>query len=151
MRKTVTEPVLMQRACEGRLLIASLTAEVVCAYLAEHKVSVDQVPKLVSDIYKSFEKAGNANANRISRQNQLIRTTVFDDAIVCLEDGQRFKSLRRHLRFAHGLSPEEYREKWKLPETYPMVAPAYSAKRSVLAKMSGLGLTGAGRKRRRSV
>jgi len=77
-----------------------------------------------------------------------IKRSVTDDYIICLEDGKKFKSLKRHLRTSYGLSPEQYRAKWGLPADYPMVAPAYAAQRSKLAKAIGLGRSGAPRKRR---
>jgi predicted transcriptional regulator len=77
-----------------------------------------------------------------------VKRSVTDDYIICLEDGKKFKSLKRHLRTSYGLSPEQYRSKWSLPADYPMVAPNYAAQRSKLAKAIGLGRTSAPRKRR---
>lgn len=123
-------------------LIVELTAEVVAAYVSNNVVPVGELPGLIADVH-------NALGNMSTKQEPVIiekakpavpvKKSVQDDQITCLECGLKFKSLKRHLMTHHGLSPEEYREKWELSSDYPMVAPAYAEARSRLAKEMGLG------------
>lgn len=123
-------------------LLMELTAEVVAAYVGNNSVPAAELPALISDIHKALSGISVAEAK--PEQPELIpavnpKKSVSRDYIVCLEDGKKFKSLKRHLRSHFDMSPEEYREKWGLPADYPMVAPAYSERRSALAKEKGLG------------
>jgi predicted transcriptional regulator len=119
-----------------------LAADVVMAYVANNPVRASDLPQLISDVHAALlslsgtvaEKPVEAQAPAIS-----IRKSLTPDFIICLEDGKKFKSLKRHLRTRYNLSPEEYREKWGLPADYPMVAPNYAEARSALAKKMGLG------------
>jgi predicted transcriptional regulator len=123
--------------------IAELTAAVVSAYVANNSVSQSELPKLIQDVYRTLADATVGSAETFEHVEVKpavpVRKSVHPDHIVCLEDGKKFKSIKRHLRTHHDLSPEQYREKWGLPSDYPMVAPNYAEARSTLAKKIGLG------------
>ena len=119
-----------------------LTADVVAAYVSNNPVPVGELPKLIADVYTALGQVnGAAPAAEVEPQKPAvpIKKSVTPDFIVSLEDGKRFKSLKRHLMTSYGMTPEEYRAKWNLPSDYPMVAPNYAASRSALAKTMGLG------------
>ena len=118
-----------------------LTADIVSAYVGNNPLPAASLPDLIASVSASVRKLGNAVAVESPALNPAVnpKRSVFPDHIVCLEDGKKFKSLKRHLMTDHDLSPDEYRTKWSLPPDYPMVAPNYSATRSALAKSSGLG------------
>ena len=121
---------------------AALTAEIVTAYVANNAVPADELPKLIDTVHAALVRTSQVEIEPEAEPLKPavpIKKSVQDDYIVCLEDGKRFKSLKRHLRTSFGMTPDEYREKWGLPSTYPMVAPAYAAARSALAKEMGLG------------
>jgi predicted transcriptional regulator len=122
--------------------LVELTAEIVSAYVSNNTVVASDLPGLISDIHQALSRAA-ANTTPPEREELKpavsLKKSVTPDYIVCLEDGKKFKSLKRHLRTHYNLSPEEYREKWGLPHDYPMVAPNYAAARSALAKKMGLG------------
>ena len=125
--------------------VVQSTVEIVKAYVAGNKIYVEELPRLVTvvgDALAALEMATDKGEDKRPTPAVTVRKSVSRDRIVCLEDGKRFKSLKRHLRTAHGLSPEEYRAKWSLEERYPMVAPAYSARRAQLAVKIGLGRYG---------
>lgn len=116
-------------------------ASIASAYFSRHMVDVGKIGEVIGAIHSAVVNAG-APAEEPPEELKPavpVRKSVTPEAIICLEDGKAFKSLKRHLRTAYGLSPEDYRERWGLPADYPMVAPLYSAKRSQLAKDSGLG------------
>jgi predicted transcriptional regulator len=126
---------------QGNMLI-ELTADVVAAYVSNNPVPVSELPNLIADIHAALGRVGTATEMAPAEKPKPAvspKKSVHDDFIICLEDGKKFKSLKRHLRTHYNLSPEEYREKWGLPADYPMVAPNYSATRSRLAKDNGLG------------
>lgn len=119
-----------------------LTVEIICSYVSHNAVSPADLPKLISDVHTSLVTLSTGVAAPVVEELKPavpVRKSVTADYIVCLEDGKKFKSLKRHLRTHFNMSPEEYREKWGLPSDYPMVAPNYSATRSQLAKDNGLG------------
>ncbi|MBB4051082.1 MAG: MucR family transcriptional regulator [Devosia marina] len=122
--------------------LIELSTEIVSAYVSHNAVSPGDLPKLIAEVHGAL-RALQANENPAPVEELKpavpIRKSVANDFIICLEDGKKFKSLKRHLRTHYNLSPEEYREKWGLPADYPMVAPSYSATRSKLAKDNGLG------------
>lgn len=125
------------------LRLIELTAEIVSSYIGNNPVPATQLPELIASVNASVRQLGGAlTAAPAVKQEPAVnpKKSIFPDYIICLEDGKRFKSLKRHLRTAFGLSPDDYRAKWGLPADYPMVAPTYSATRSALAKSSGLGL-----------
>ncbi|HWK13971.1 MAG TPA: MucR family transcriptional regulator [Rhizobiaceae bacterium] len=121
--------------------LPELTAQIVAAYVGKNPVAPGALAELIGTVSQSLAAIG---AEPVAEAPQLVpavnpKKSVFPDYIVCLEDGKHFKSLKRHLNVHYGLSPAEYRQKWDLPADYPMVAPAYAAARSALAKSMGLG------------
>lgn len=128
--------------------LVELTADIVSAYVANNAVVTADLPALIGDVHEALSRA--ANRGRIPEAEELkpavpVKKSVTPDFIICLEDGLKFKSLKRHLRTRYNLSPEAYREKWELPHDYPMVAPNYADARSQLAKKMGLGQRRRGR------
>ncbi len=119
-----------------------LTAQVVAAYISNNPLPKVGLPDLILAVHSSLARLGSEPEGGLPQAAQIpavsIRKSVTPDFLICLEDGKQFKSLRRHLG-GLGLTPEQYRKKWKLPSDYPMVAPNYAAQRSALAKNIGLG------------
>jgi len=120
-----------------------LAAEVVAAYVSNNRVPKSDLPDLILAVHSSLARLGSEPEHALPQDEAKspavpIRRSVTPDYLICLEDGKRFRSMRRHLR-GLGLTPEQYREKWKLPSDYPMVAPNYAAQRSAMAKKIGLG------------
>ena len=135
----------------GRNFI-DLTANIVSAYLTNNPTPASEIPNLISQIHAALLRvsAGRLEApSEPAKPAVPVKKSMTPDYLVCLEDGKRFKSLKRHLA-AHGLTPEQYRSKWKLPSDYPMVPANYAAVRSELAKKIGLGQIrrGAGTRKR---
>lgn len=123
---------------------AAMTAQIVSAYLSANRMESSDIAGLIKAVHAALlEAAGGEQAERDSALEPAVpvKKSVTDDFIICLEDGKKFKSLKRHLRTRYGMSPEEYRAKWRLPHDYPMVAPSYAKERSKLAKRMGLGQT----------
>ena len=123
-------------------MLMELTAEVVAAYVSNNSLPVSELPALISDVYGALGRTTIAPPAPLAEKPKPavpVKKSVTDDFIICLEDGKKFKSLKRHLMTHYSLTPEEYREKWDLPADYPMVAPNYAAARSRLAKQMGLG------------
>ena len=122
--------------------LVELTADIVSAYVTNNTVVRQDVPMLISEVHAALLKASQ---NRLLEKNEElkpavpIKKSISNDFLICLEDGKKFRSLKRHLMSHYNLTPEEYREKWKLPRDYPMVAPGYAKQRSELAKSMGLG------------
>lgn len=117
-----------------------LTATIVSAYVGKNAVQSDSLPTLIRDVHDTImQLADGAKAPTELKPAVSIRKSITDDYLICLEDGLKFKSLKRHLRSKYDMTPEQYREKWSLPFDYPMVAPSYARKRSKLAKDMGLG------------
>jgi predicted transcriptional regulator len=129
--------------------LVELSADIVSAYISHNALSSSDLPRLIADVHSALIglSAGAAPTPVEELKPAVpVRKSVTPDYIVCLEDGKKFKSLKRHLRTQFDMSPEQYREKWGLPADYPMVAPNYSATRSRLATDNGLGRKpGAGR------
>jgi predicted transcriptional regulator len=122
--------------------LIDLSADIVCAYVSHNALSVSDLPKLIADVHAALRGLNGSVTTELVEDLKPavpIKKSIAADYIICLEDGKKFKSLKRHLRTHYNLSPEEYREKWGLPSDYPMVAPNYSATRSRLAKDNGLG------------
>ncbi|MGB3643536.1 MAG: MucR family transcriptional regulator [Mesorhizobium sp.] len=122
--------------------IPSIVADIVSAYVSNNSVPVADLPTLISDVNAALLRLSTVETEPSAEPLKPavpVKRSLHSDHIVCLEDGLKFKSLRRHLLTHHGMSPEEYREKWGLPSDYPMVAPDYSDARSALAKKMGLG------------
>lgn len=119
-----------------------LAADIVSAYVSNNSVPASDLPTLINDVHSALLRVtGGAIApvNDSLKPAVAPRKSVTSDYIVCLEDGKKFKSLKRHLRTQYNMSPEEYRDKWALAPDYPMVAPNYAKARSQLAKQMGLG------------
>ena len=122
--------------------LVDMTASVVSAYVAGNPVPAQDLPALIRSVFSTFtEISGRRGAAlEVSQEPAIaIKKSVTPDFIICLEDGKKFKSLKRHLRTRYNLTPDEYRAKWGLPHDYPMVAPTYAKERSNLAKRMGLG------------
>ena len=122
--------------------LVDMAAEIVAAYVSAHQVPAQELPNLIRLVHNALREVdGAAPVAAESAQEPAIsvKKSVTPDYIICLEDGKKFKSLRRHLRTRYGMSPEEYRTKWGLAHDYPMVAPNYAKARSDLAKRMGLG------------
>jgi predicted transcriptional regulator len=122
--------------------LIGLTAQIVSAYVSKNSLASGDLPSLIGDVHQALIRA--SGTIEIGDRDELkpavpVKKSVTPDYIVCLEDGKKFKSLKRHLRTHYKMSPEEYRAKWQLPHDYPMVAPNYAAARSQLAKKMGLG------------
>ena len=126
----------------GNTSYIELTAQIVSAYVSNNTVAAGDIPALINQVHAALTrvtgKPGDAAAEPL-RPAVSIKKSITPEYIVCLEDGKKFKSLKRHLRTQYNMTPEQYREKWSLNADYPMVAPAYAAARSQLAKQMGLG------------
>lgn len=122
--------------------LVQLTAQIVSAYVSNNTVAAGDLPSLISETHAALDRASNGAHEPLREELKPavpIKRSKTEDHISCLECGKQFKSVKRHLRTHHNLSPEEYREKWQLPHDYPMVAANYAAARSQLAKKMGLG------------
>jgi len=129
-----------------------MTADIVSAYVGNNTVSAAELPGLIQSVHRALAGvSGGAEVVEAAPRDPAvpIRRSITPDFIICLEDGRKFKSLKRHLRTKYNMSPEEYRAKWGLPKDYPMVAPNYAKARSDLAKQMGLGQGGRQAPRRR--
>lgn len=123
-------------------MLIQMTSEVVAAYVSNNPVQAGDLPNVITRVHntmKELSSSGGEEAVKDANPAVSVRKSITPDYLICLEDGKRFKSLKRHLRSKYNLSPEEYREKWGLPADYPMVAPNYAKQRSELAKKMGLG------------
>jgi predicted transcriptional regulator len=132
----------MDSETRPRSNLIELVADIVSAYVAHNTVPVAELPKLIERVHATLAEIQGAPAEPRTELKPAVsvKKSVTDDHIVCLEDGKKFKSLKRHLRTRYDMSPEEYREKWGLAADYPMVAPNYAKQRSDLARKMGLGL-----------
>jgi predicted transcriptional regulator len=132
-------------ADEQKSQLLELTAGIAASYVENNAVSASDLPGLIRSIHTALlgvDQPVDPADERHQTPAVSIRKSIGDDYLICLDDGRKFKSLKRHLRTKYGMSPEDYRAKWGLPKDYPMVAPAYAASRSALAKAMGLGLGG---------
>jgi predicted transcriptional regulator len=122
--------------------LVELAADVVAAYVSNNTVPMADLSSLIAHVHKALVAAATGSVEKpveALTPAVSIKKSILPDYIVCLEDGQKFKSLKRHLRTKYDLSPEDYRAKWGLSADYPMVAPNYAAARSQLARDMGLG------------
>lgn len=121
--------------------LAALTADIVAAYVSHNPVPAANLPGVIATVHAAVAGLDRQAEPALKEQKPAVnpKRSVFPDYIICLEDGKRFKSLRRHISTDFGMTPDEYRVKWGLPADYPMVAPNYAAARSELAKKMGLG------------
>ena len=130
--------------------LLGLTTEIVAAHVANNSVAVADLPHLIQEVYRTLSSVGSVPVIPERPQPAVpVKKSVTPDYIICLEDGKKLKMLKRHLKTAYNMSPEEYRDRWGLPADYPMVAPNYAQHRSSLAKKIGLGTKP--RKRKRAV
>jgi predicted transcriptional regulator len=126
--------------------LLNLTAQIVAAHVANNSVAMGELPKLIHDVHRALSGVGDKTGLGARPDPAVpVKKSVLPDYIVCLEDGKKLKMLKRHLKTAYNLTPDQYRERWGLPLDYPMVAPNYAKTRSSLAKKIGLGT----RRRRR--
>ena len=131
----------MITADQNRTLL-DLTVQIVSAHLTKNQIPAEGLPSLIEQVYGALSRAGSEPAPAPAEKQQPFvpaKRSIFPDYIICLEDGRKLKTLKRHLRSTFNLSPEQYREKWGLAPDYPMVAPSYAEHRSRLAKELGLG------------
>ncbi len=122
--------------------LIELTADIVSAYVSNNSVAANDVPALIGEVFSALSRVGTgvvAAPTEPAKPAVNPKKSITPDYLICLEDGKKFKSLKRHLRTMYNMSPEQYREKWGLPADYPMVAPNYAEARSRLAKEMGLG------------
>ena len=125
---------------ENRSELLELTSEIVAAHVSNNTLAVNDLPQLIQDVYSTLATVGAGKTSSERLQPAVtIKKSVTPDHIICLEDGKKLKMLKRHLKTAYDMTPDEYREKWGLPRDYPMVAPSYAKHRSDLAKEIGLG------------
>lgn len=119
-----------------------MTAEIVASFVSNNKLTPDQLPELIRSVHKTVDSLTQNSEVKLQEKPKPatpINKSVNHDYIICLEDGKKLKMLKRYLRSTYNMSPEEYRKRWGLPADYPMVAPAYAARRSEFAKRIGLG------------
>jgi predicted transcriptional regulator len=123
--------------------LIELTTDIVAAYVSNNPLPAGELPQLIADIHAAIAGVAAGAVPQQAEEKPVpaisVRKSVTPDFLICLEDGKKFKSLKRHLATHHGLTPEEYRQRWNLPADYPMVASNYSAARSAMAKSIGLG------------
>ncbi len=120
--------------------VLGLTAQIVAAHVSNNPVSPDALPSLIQEVYRTLAGVGREPQEPERPQPAVpVKRSVFADYIICLEDGKKLKMLKRHLKAAYNMSPEQYRDRWGLAPDYPMVAPSYARHRSSLAKKIGLG------------
>jgi predicted transcriptional regulator len=124
--------------------LLALTTEIVAAHVSNNSVAVGDLPALINQVYQSLVSIGQGTVAPAERPQPAVsvKRSIHADYIICLEDGKKLKMLKRHLKTAYNMTPEEYRERWGLPSDYPMVAPNYARQRSKLAKEIGLGTRG---------
>ncbi|SFL31740.1 MucR family transcriptional regulator [Methylobacterium pseudosasicola] len=127
------------RENENAIDLVGATTDVVAAYVSKNSIPVSELRPLVHAVYAALKRVTESHPVAPSDPAVPVEGSVTADYIVCLEDGRKFKSLKRHLRSKYNMSPEQYRAKWNLPADYPMVAPNYAKTRSDLAKAIGLG------------
>lgn len=120
--------------------VLGLTAQIVSAHVSNNSVTPDALPSLIQEVYRTLSGVGR-DVPAVDKPQPAVpvKKSVFPDFIVCLEDGKKLKMLKRHLKTAYNMTPEQYRDRWELPSDYPMVAPNYARHRSTLAKKIGLG------------
>jgi predicted transcriptional regulator len=120
--------------------VLGLTAQIVAAHVSNNPVSPDALPSIIQEVYKTLAGVGREPPEPERPQPAVpAKRSIFPDYIICLEDGKKLKMLKRHLKTAYNMSPEQYRDRWGLAPDYPMVAPSYARHRSSLAKKIGLG------------
>ena len=128
--------------------IKTLTAQIMTAYVSNHDVPTETLPDLVRSVHDALAGAGTPVEPEPEKPVPAVppRKSVFPDYLICLEDGRKVKMLKRHLKTAYGMTPQEYRERWGLPVDYPMTCPACAERRSAIARQNGLGKNKTGEK-----
>ena len=135
---------------DSRNSVLNLAAQIVSAHVANNEVAQDQLLALISSVHRALVTAGEARTEALQAEPAVpVKRSVLADHLVCLDCGKHFSMLKRHLAADHQLSPEQYRQKWQLPASYPLVAPDYAKTRSMLAKKIGLGRKQGSQKRGR--
>jgi predicted transcriptional regulator len=127
---------------EAKNDLVDMAADIVSAYVSANQVPPQELPALIRTVYSALQEVSGSVAvgqDLVQEPAISVKKSVTPDYIICLEDGKKFKSLKRHLRTRYSMTPDEYRTKWGLPHDYPMVAPNYAKERSNLAKRMGLG------------
>lgn len=126
-----------------RAELIRMAGTVTCAYLERNPLPGEDIPALILKIHQTLEEMAKATATPPAPRPAVpIKRSVCDDWLICLEDGRKLKMLKRYLRTTYGMSPEEYRARWGLPDSYPMVAPSYARQRAAFARRIGLGRGG---------
>ena len=121
--------------------LLAFTTEIVSSHVSNNEKDASELPKLIRDVYYALANIMSPQPEEEQLQPAVpVKKSVFPDYVICLEDGKKLKMLKRHLKTAYGMTPEEYRIRWNLPADYPMVAPNYAKHRSGLAKKIGLGM-----------
>ncbi|NKJ40329.1 MucR family transcriptional regulator [Rhizobium sp. SG570] len=146
-RRTVADEMSKSKRGQHAESMQTLTAKIVCAYVTKNFIRPEVLPRFISSVYQAIDIArkksisgnGSTDVRGALRPAVPITLSITPDAIFCLEDGKKFKSMRRHLTVCYNMTPDEYRKKWGLPPDYPMVASDYSERRSKLAKKARLG------------
>src|SRR3954447_17959890 len=129
-------------ATSNRQELLSLTTEIVASFAGNNAIATTDLPSLISVVFTALNNAGSDQAEEAPEAPVPavpVKKSIRPDYIICLEDGKKLKMLKRHLATSYGLTPDQYRQRWGLPKDYPLVAPAYAAQRSALAKQIGLG------------
>lgn len=132
------------------LELTSFVAEIVAAYVSRNSIESSELPSLVQLVHRSLCALSSGQSYMLSARSEPavpIENSIHPDYIICLEDGRKLKMLKRHLKTAYNMTPDQYRERWSLPTNYPMVAPNYAKRRSSIAKDIGLGTHPKGQKR----
>jgi len=130
--------------------LLTLTSQIVAAHLSKNAVGLNDVSELIQRVYATLQGLSGSSPSTMATRDPAVpvKKSVTNEYIVCLEDGSKHKMMKRYLKTAFNMTPDEYRKKWGLPSDYPMVSPSYAKTRSTLAKKSGLGLRARGRGRR---
>lgn len=146
MTKDMEAPKVKNETNDAAEGVVHLTADIVSAYVSNNAVPISDIKLLINDVFGSLSKLSNLESGKFRAEEVAdvkpavpIKKSVSDNTIICLECGKPFKSIKRHLMANHTLTVDEYRKRWALPESYPMVAPSYAAARSKLAREMGLG------------
>ena len=130
----------MSESADTNEMLVTLTADIVAAHVSNNSVAISDLAILINNVHTALSNLGEKPVEEEKPVPAVsIRASVKPDHIVCLEDGKKLKMLKRHLKTAYNMTPEQYRERWNLPADYPMVAPNYAKQRSKLAKQIGLG------------
>ncbi len=143
-----------QNTSGGNPNLLALTSNIVASHVSNNTVPIADLPQLIQQVYAALSNVGQGSSVAIASRPQPavpVKKSIAPEYIICLEDGKKLKMLKRHLKTKYNMTPEQYRDRWGLPQDYPMVAPNYAQQRSELAKKIGLGTTKRRRRKRRAV